>query len=216
MDNPVWAAAHQMRVAHAVHGIVCAVDPASHAVKVRLQPDDVETGWLPDAALTQVGDLRLSCPCAVGTQVLLMPIEGDGENFVIISVLFDVVAGPAISPQTGKVAQPGELLVRAGCGAPSKEGQSQSGEGGWFHIRREGVSFGVGDLRCVIGQSSIVLCAGKVQMSLGAGGLEISGAGVRVSGGNLSVSGGDVRTDLHSLDAHVHPYANGMTGKPVG
>lgn len=216
MESPLWVAAHQTRTAHAIHGIVSAVDPSSHAVKVRLQPDDIETGWLPDAALAQAGDLRISCPCAIGTQVLLMPVEGDGETFVIVSVVFDVVAGPAISPQTGKVAQPGEMLVRAGCGTSDRDSPGQSDSGGWLHIGRDGLFFGAGSLRCLIGKTSIGFHAGDVSLTLDGKGVSVSGAGVRVSGGDVFVSGGDVRTDMHSLAEHVHPYANGMTGKAVG
>ncbi|WP_336946400.1 baseplate assembly protein [Asaia sp. BMEF1] len=216
MDGSFWAAAHQTRTAHAIHGIVSAVDPANHAVKVRLQPDNVETGWLPDAAVTQVGDLRLSCPSAPGAHVLLMPVEGDGENYVIISVMFDVVAGPALSPQTGKVAQPGELLVRAGCGAPSGKSSGKSDQAGWLHLGRDGVFFGAGEMRCALSGSAIVLMAGTVRMTLDSRGLAISGAGIEVKGGSIAVSGGDVRTDMNSLGSHVHPYANGMTGKAVG
>jgi len=216
MDGFLWAAAHQTRTAHALHGIVSAVDPANHAVKVRLQPDNIETGWLPDAALTQVGDLRLSCPCAPGTHVLLMPVEGDGENYVIIAVVFDVVAGPALSPQTGKVAQPGELLVRAGCGASSEKSNVKSDQGGWLHLGRDGVFFGASEIRCALSGSAIVFEAGSVMMTLDSGGLSVSGAGIKVKGGGISVSGGDVRTDTNSLGSHVHPYVNGMTGKAVG
>ncbi|RUT27439.1 baseplate assembly protein [Asaia sp. W19] len=216
MQGSQWAAAHQLRMAHAVHGIISAVDPANHAVKVRVQPDDIETGWLPDAAMTQVGDLRLSCPTAPGAHVLLMPVEGDGENYVIVSVLFDVVAGPAISPHTGKCAQPGELLIRAGCGVPSRPGGRVDEKAGWFHLGRDGVFFGAGSMQCALTDTGIVLRVGSMKMRLDSTGLSFSGGDVSVSGGGISVSGGDVKTDLHSLGGHVHPYANGMTGKAVG
>lgn len=216
MEDANWVAAHQTRTAHAIHGIVSAVDPINHAVKVILQPDGLETGWLPDAAFAQAGALRISCPCTVGTQVFLMPVEGDGETFVIVSVVYDVVAAPAVSPHTGKVAQPGEMLVRAGYDKSNAASYAADDAAGWFHIGRDGVFLGAGGMRCAIGHASISLHAGDIALVFDKEGLSVSGAGIRVSEGNLSVSGGDVRTDLHSLSGHVHPYANGMTGKAVG
>ncbi|WP_025824175.1 hypothetical protein [Asaia astilbis] len=180
MDGSSWAAAHQTRTAHAIHGIVSAIDPGSHAVKVRLQPDDIETGWLPDAAMTQVGDLRIACPCELGAHVLLLPVEGDGENYVIISVIFDVVAGPAQSPHSGTVAQPGELLIRAGCGGPSAEKYRQESEAAaWLHLGRDGLFLGAGETRCELRGSSIVFRVGPVSLTLDSQGVSVSGGGSR-------------------------------------
>ncbi|GBQ09710.1 baseplate assembly protein [Swaminathania salitolerans] len=201
MEDVMRMAASQARVAHAVHGIVSAVDPDNHAVKVRIQPDDVETGWIPDAGLTQVGDLRISCPCTPDTHVLLMPVEGDGETFVIVAVLYDVVASPPVSPVSGRVAQPGELLVRTGCDVAARE-ERDGGHGGWLHLSREGLAFGAGEARCSIGSSRIAWHVGNVTMTLDSAG--------------LAVSGGDVRTDRNALGEHVHPYANGVTERAIG
>jgi len=215
MKEPIQAVAHQMRIAHAVHGIVSAVDPSSHAVKVRLQPEDIETGWLPDTALALAGDLQLASPCSLGSHVLLIPIEGNGESYVIASSLFDVVALPPVSPVTGKVAQPGELLIRAGRGAKSQSAEPDK-EAAWFHLGRNGIFLGIGAMRCTIGGDAIVFHAGSVEMTLSAKGLTLRGAGMSINGGDIVVSGGDVRTELNSLSGHIHPAPNGMTGKPVG
>lgn len=204
MEANIWSAAHQTRTAHAVHGLVSAVDPNNHAVKVRIQPDDIETGWLPDMVFTQVGDLRISAPSAPGTHVLLMPVEGDGETYVIIGALYDVVAVPPVSPATGQVAQPGECLIRSGCGVPDDghETGHTSDPAGWIHLGRTGVFFGMGDAHCAIESDGIVLCVGSVRLTL--------------DGSGLRVTGGDIHTDVHSLNDHVHPYGTGMTGKAIG
>ncbi|AQS87904.1 phage-related baseplate assembly protein [Neoasaia chiangmaiensis NBRC 101099] len=206
MSERYVSAAVVNRVAHVVHGIVSAVDPANHAVKVRLQPEDVETGWIADAAMAQVGDLRVACPSAVGTHVVLQPIEGDGEHWVVSGVVYDTVMTPVVSPATGLVAQPGELLVMAGCGTPPGEAEGVAGAattgGGWWHVTRQGVFCGAGDAVQVVRDGSVSWSVGGVRAVLSASG--------------LTVSGGDVRTDAHSLDGHVHPVGDEMTGRPVG
>lgn len=49
------AAALQGRTAHTMFGIVSAVDPVNHAVKVRIQPENIETGWISDACGVHAG-----------------------------------------------------------------------------------------------------------------------------------------------------------------
>ena len=90
------------------HGLVTAVDPTNHAVKVSLQPEGIVTGWLPDPGVACAG-LRICCPCEVGTQVLTVPVEGDAEHPVIVARIFDTVMSPPISPATGQPVQPGEI-----------------------------------------------------------------------------------------------------------
>ena len=90
------------------HGLVTAVDPTNHAVKVSLQPEGMVTGWLPDPGLACAG-LRVCCPCEVGTQVLTVPVEGDAEHPVIVARIFDTVMSPPVSPATGQPVQPGEI-----------------------------------------------------------------------------------------------------------
>ncbi len=90
------------------HGIVTAVDPASHSVKITIQPENVVSGWLPDAGLACAG-LRICCPSEIGTQVLVVPVEGDAEHPVIVARVFDTIMSPPISPVTGKPVQPGEI-----------------------------------------------------------------------------------------------------------
>lgn len=90
------------------HGIVSSVDPANHAVKVTIEPDGIETGWIPDAAIA-AGGLKIACPSEVGTQVLLVSVEGDAEHPVVVGKLFDTVITPPVSPATGQVVQAGEV-----------------------------------------------------------------------------------------------------------
>lgn len=98
------------------HAIVTSVDAVSHAVKVAIQPEGIESGWIPDTAIATSG-LQISCPTEIGSQVLVVPVEGDAEHPVVVARLFDVVSKPPISPATGTVVQPGEIgiFLKDGC-----------------------------------------------------------------------------------------------------
>lgn len=97
------------------HALVTSVDAVSHAVKVSIQPDGIESGWIPDGALATAG-LRIACPAEIGTQVLVVPVEGDPEHPVVVARLFDVSITAPTSPATGQPVQPGEigLFLRGG------------------------------------------------------------------------------------------------------
>ncbi len=92
------------------HALVTSVDAVSHAVKVTIQPEGLESGWIPDGAIAASG-LRIACPAEIGTQVLVVPVEGDAEHPVVVARLFDVILMPPSSPATGSPVQPGELGI---------------------------------------------------------------------------------------------------------
>ena len=92
------------------HALVTSVDAVSHAVKVTIQPEGLESGWIPDGAIAASG-LRIACPAEIGTQVLVVPVEGDAEHPVVVARLFDVTLMPSSSPATGSPVQPGELGI---------------------------------------------------------------------------------------------------------
>ena len=104
------ASAQAARVGTARYAVVSAVDPTNHAVKVNIMPEDVESGWIPDGGFAAAG-LRVSCPCEIGTHVLVESAEGNAEHPVIVARLFDATTLPPVSPVTGKPAQPGEWLT---------------------------------------------------------------------------------------------------------
>ena len=195
------------RSAHAVFGVVSAVDPVNHAIKVKIQPDDIETGWIADVGGVQAGDLRIACPSEPGTHVVLLPIEGDAEHLVAIGAVFDTVVRAPVSPLDGSVVQPGEMLIRAGCGRPPasdvlSSSMQENAEAGWCQIGRKGVTLGAGTSSFVISQDEIVLTVGNVRAILSANGLK--------------VFSGDIQTDEHSLNNHIHLVGTQTTGGPVG
>lgn len=115
------------------HAIVCATDADNHAVKVELQPDGVRSGWIPDPGLACAG-LRIACPCEIGTQVLIVPVEGDAEHPVIVARVFDAATVPPTSPATGKPVQPGEFGVFLSGGAYLHMSAGASTIGGALHV----------------------------------------------------------------------------------
>ena len=106
--NRLHTAAHVSLQGRARHALVSAVDPNTHSVKVTIQPEATVSGWVPDPGIACAG-LRIACPSEVGTQVLIVPVEGDAEHPVIVARLFDTVMQPPVSPATGKPVQPGEI-----------------------------------------------------------------------------------------------------------
>ncbi|KXU99224.1 baseplate assembly protein [Gluconobacter potus] len=208
------------RIPQPVLGLVSAVDPVTHSCKVLIQPDETETGWLPFMSLA-VGDLRISAPPHIGQQVQVLPQEGDAEHNVVTGSLFDDIVGAPVSPATGEVAQPGEMLIQTGCGAPPQDttgrtaGAATSGAPYW-HITPTALYFGAGTVSGSVQNGSFVVKVGSCVMTLSASGLAITGGPITTDG-NV-VAQGDVKTSEHSLSSHVHTNGNdgADTGGPVG
>lgn len=103
------------RTASARYGVIQSIDPANHAAKVTVEPEGVLTGWLP-IKTTAIGNgwgiVSLPAP---GTQVQLLPQEGDGEEWAVAGAVFDTEAMPPSVPSaidgSNSNAQPGEHLI---------------------------------------------------------------------------------------------------------
>jgi phage baseplate assembly protein gpV len=65
-------------------GQVTSVDPVSGTVRVKLQPENVLSGWLPVLSAWVGTGWGISCPPSPGDQVLVLPQEGDAENGVVV------------------------------------------------------------------------------------------------------------------------------------
>lgn len=208
------ASAIKNTIPHPRFGLVSAVDPVNHAVKVHLQPEDIESGWMPYLVGARSGALRSGSPPSMGQHVKVTPIEGDPEHLVASADVHDDIVQAPISPVTGKPAQPGEWLVRAGCGAPptTTDGRS-AGEadenGAWYHLMADAFHAGAGNASLSIANGSIALTVG--------------GSSFMFSDGKLSISGATVETDQDviasdiSLTGHVHGGVKGgseTTSKP--
>ena len=108
-------AAHAERIGAARFGIVSAVDPMAGMIKVYIQPDDIETGWISDFALS-VGDVTVHAPSEIGTQVAVEAMYHQGDEYSVIGKIFDVKATPRKTLATGTVPQPGEFVATLASG----------------------------------------------------------------------------------------------------
>ena len=90
--------------------VVASADPARHAVRVRLQPENVLSGWLPVASPWVGAGWGIFCLPSPGDQVLVVAQEGEAEHGVVAGGCFsDRRPAPA-----GAV---GELVLRHASGA---------------------------------------------------------------------------------------------------
>lgn len=153
------------RVGKPCHGIVSAVDPVNHAVKVLVQPDNTESGWLPVSTIA-AGSIRICRIPDMNEHVTLLAMEGDAEHLAVVAAQFDAVVMPPLSPATGKPAQPGELLIRTGCGQPPALGDQTDGEtveySPWLHITQDAFYVGAKKVTVTIDSAGVKLDAPDV------------------------------------------------------
>ena len=205
-------------------GLVSAVDPVNHAVKVTAQPAGVESGWLPYAAM-QVGSLRIACPPDIGAHVLLVRLEGDGEHAVCACPVYDTVVMPPISPATGRPAQPGEILVMAGCGAPPAGTGTQPGSATrnapWWHLTADTLYSGAGNTTETLTNGSRAWKVGSVAMTLDADGLHVTGGPITTDGDMTAQGTITGQTDVKAAGISGRGHAHGgvqpgsfTTGEP--
>jgi len=69
-------------------GVVASTDPARYAVRVRLQPEGVLSGWLPVLSPWIGAGWGVFCPPAPGDQVLVVAQEGEAEHGVVVGACF--------------------------------------------------------------------------------------------------------------------------------
>ncbi|GBQ58819.1 phage baseplate assembly protein V [Komagataeibacter swingsii] len=222
-DTRMVAASMAGTLAQPRFGLVSAVDPVNHAVKVMTQPSNIESGWLPCAAM-QVGSLRIACPPDIGTHVLVVHVEADAEHGVAAVPVYDAVVMPPASPATGKPAQPGEMLIVAGCGAPPANGGTATGQATdnapWWHITKDTIHSGAGQATETLTATGKAWKVGSVGMVLDATGLHVTGGPITTDK-DMTAQGtvtgqADVIANGTSGHGHTHPVtdAPGTTGAP--
>lgn len=80
-------------------GIVSSLDTANYCAKVRLQPDDIETGWLPVLSQWVGGGWGMFSPPKVGTQVMVLFSEANPEVGAIAGQVFSDAMRPLDCPE---------------------------------------------------------------------------------------------------------------------
>ena len=94
-------------------GIVTSVNPAIPVAKVMLQPDGVETGWLPIKCIA-AGPVHVIALPSPGDQVQVHADCGDAEHGVIAMAAHGGSVAPPSSPVTNKPPQCGEFGIFIG------------------------------------------------------------------------------------------------------
>lgn len=79
-------------------GIVDGADPTTHTVRVRFQPENTPSNWIPVAALSVGAGWGLHALPAVGAQVVVDFIEGGGEAGVVRGGLYSQQQPPPATP----------------------------------------------------------------------------------------------------------------------
>ncbi|WP_176559985.1 phage baseplate assembly protein V [Teichococcus rhizosphaerae] len=86
------------------------VNPETGKAKLRIHPGETETNWLQVGSLA-VRDAFVVVPPNIGDVVLVVPHEGDGQQWIVVSRLFTTDDPPPQAKATGKAVQPGEFAV---------------------------------------------------------------------------------------------------------
>lgn len=111
------ASALDMSTAQTRLATIQSFDPATHSVKVTLQPEGIQTGWIPMGAVAVGNGIGLVIPPAKGDQVIVHPQEGDADTWHASQRFWHDDAKPPMSPITNKPIQSGEigLFFNGGC-----------------------------------------------------------------------------------------------------
>jgi phage baseplate assembly protein V len=75
-------------VAQTRMGIVSGYDPNRHAVKLRLQPEGHETGWIPWGSLAAGNGWGIFVPPTLGMQAVVAFQEGNSETGVVVAAVY--------------------------------------------------------------------------------------------------------------------------------
>lgn len=105
------AARMDAMVAHPRIATVVSVQAGGHRARVRIEPDGVETGFIPIGAAMVGNGMGIVSPPSPGDQVLVVAQEGDASQYVVVSRIFSARQGPPVSPATEKPIQPGEVAI---------------------------------------------------------------------------------------------------------
>jgi len=202
------------------HGTVSSYDPGAYAVKVMLQPDNMETGWLPLKSIFIGNGWGIFCPPSIGDAVEIDYQEGDNEVGSIGMRFFNEQDRPLPCPS-------GEFWLVHKSGASVKSTNNgmltlSDPSGTVLQLSNDGNVRITGNL-IVSGNTTTkgntetdgtTLSKGAIT---GQGGMAVSGGSGATVAGNLAVSGGDVTADSISLKNHlttgVQP-GSGTSGKP--
>ena len=173
------------RQGHPSFATVVALDTTSGMVRLRVQPSGAETGWISDYAAS-TGGVSVYAPSAIGSQVVVVPIGGGGDEFAVVARCHDALAPPQECVATGKMPVAGE----------------------WVATLADGTEVYVGPGRVVVTAAGIEM-RGPVNIT---GDVSIDGA---LTGTSNATFAGEVKAGGIPLSTHTHPVPQGgNTGAP--
>lgn len=107
---------------------ISSYDPNAYAVKVMLQPENIESNWMPLGALAVGNGWGIVAAPQIGDQVQVVFAEGDFHSGVVVARVFSTQAAPP-------VVQAGEMLLRHSSGSFIRFNAdgSISSSGTWNH-----------------------------------------------------------------------------------
>lgn len=80
-----------------------------YSVKVRIQPENVQTTWLPVLSPMVGNGWGIVCPPNQGQQVFIEPVSGSGDSYVVTGMAYSLKTLP---PQPGgNPVSPGEVAL---------------------------------------------------------------------------------------------------------
>lgn len=203
------ARAMQQRAATRI-GTVSNYDPSTYSAKVRIQPEDVETGWLPVSSLWVGNGWGLFCPPKPGDVVEVRFQEGGKQAGIVGLRHFGNVLQPLPVPG-------GEFWLKHQSGSFLKFKNDGSVE---LNAAANLSATVAGNLSATVGGQTTLTSAGNVSATAPEFNLT----------GNVNIDGelfvtGDI-TDLNGIDGtvgrirdvyndHYHPCPDGTTGAPI-
>ncbi len=157
-------------------GTVSSYDPGSYSVKVRLQPEDIETGWVPVMSPSVGNGFGLFSPPTPGDAVVVGFQEGNTEVPIVLGGLYNDVDRPD---------------VQGAGGVPSGDKWLVHPKGMRIRLHGEGV-----EILCKAGT--------VVRLSLDDGTVDISGPDVRIGAQGGTFQKLVNESFMQIFNTHVH------------
>lgn len=185
-ERVVARRAHGVRV-----GVVSSYDPATHSVKLTMQPEGYQTGWVPIATMGIGNGFGIFCGPSTGDSVIVAYHESDKKTPIVIGRLPTNEDAP-VSAQSGEVVFKSAFgsalqMLKDGSAALTTEKGSQITCSPDGTITMTGVA---GQSIFMDTGGNIILTpgsSGKVQVG-GSGGVPAARNGDAVSGGEIVAS----------------------------
>lgn len=199
-------------------GVISSYDPDSHAVKVTIQPEDVESNWMKLGAIGVGNGFGVVVGPNIGDEVLVEFLEGDFDSGQIVGRYFNVdAAAPAVpAGEIWAVHKSGQFLKITNDGKLT----AQDAGGSVLTLNADGTSTLKSNLtvdgtltvtKTITGEAGITIT-----------GTNPSGAASTVTGdfkiaGNIDSTGTITNNGKVVDSTHVHSNGNGgsNTGAPV-